>query len=527
MVPSAIAASPEAVARALALAEVARHPQLGVRAALLTSRSLPGQPPLSPPLPLPLIDPVFGVVADFAETGHPTDADRDAAAALCAAAAVSTGGTEAALGPLLRDILSGLISTPMPVVTTELKKVQADGVVLVPLPTVEGIGGGGARTRSVPALVLEVKVSGGTDPWFQNAVYYLHYLPWEVLPSGDRVLPEALLSAEPRLPALLLDLTPGGVLLLRGAALTLPAASTEVLGTAILATDSGSFMRVARLLGAVRIGVAALQSRYRGLRLAAGGGPAVALPSAMDAAALFNSRELARLGITLHDVCMPDRLVFRGRIASLDGAGGGGGGAGGGGGGGARAPTEVVVKFVRGAYGADAHRHAADAGHAPALLHVWPWPGGWRVIVMDALTPMVWARLDQGSDEEVRAALAAYDVALAAGGFVHGDLRPSNILVWRLDEPESAEVAAAAGPPAKRPRPSSPAAAAAAAGRGGRGVGVMFVDFDWAGKAGEARYPMLHPMLARVYDTAGAHSGAVITADADRAMIAGGPRPSG
>jgi hypothetical protein len=223
---------------------------------------------------------------------------------------------------------------------------------------------------------------------------------------------------------------------------------------------------------------------------------------------------------------MPNRLVFHATLGAPsddgDGGDGGGGGSGGGGGGGAAAgaTADVVVKFVHGAYGADVHRHAAASRHAPALLHDWPWPGGWRVIVMERLAPEEWAPLDPASPAQTAAARAAYEAVFAARGFVHGDLRASNILVRRGASGPTDDDAAGPEPAAKRPRADAGAGGAGVAGvTTGVEFDVVFLDFDWAGAAGEARYPMLNPVLARVYEPTGARSGALITAAHDRAML--------
>ena len=145
-----------------------------------------------------------------------------------------------------------------------------------------------------------------------------------------------------------------------------------------------------------------------------------------------------------------------------------------------------LLKLVRGAYGTAAHVATAHAGHAPALLGVAPLPGGWTAVVMEALTDG-WREYDARADEERAAAAAAYDAALRVPGNVHGDLRPPNVLV-----------------------------------RGGRGAGpvqVAFLDWDWAGAAGTATYPLgLNPAIAW---PEGAAAGAVVAAHHDERMLRG------
>ena len=72
---------------------------------------------------------------------------------------------------------------------------------------------------------------------------------------------------------------------------------------------------------------------------------------------------------------------------------------------------------------------------------------------------------------------------LHSGGFVHGDVRDTNLLV-KVDG----------------------------------GLGVLFVDFDWAGKAGEARYPM-NVNRADIPRPEGARNGRFIRPEDDVEMI--------
>ncbi|KAI0808275.1 hypothetical protein C8Q74DRAFT_1363676 [Fomes fomentarius] len=115
--------------------------------------------------------------------------------------------------------------------------------------------------------------------------------------------------------------------------------------------------------------------------------------------------------------------------------------------------VEVLVKFTA-EYNADAHRILAKAGFAPALHACVPVCGGLKMVVMDRVQGENAWNAEQRDElpltvyESVRSAIEVLHLA----GFVFGDLRLPNIMCL----PD------------------------------GR---AMLVDFDWVGKADEARYP--------------------------------------
>ena len=119
-----------------------------------------------------------------------------------------------------------------------------------------------------------------------------------------------------------------------------------------------------------------------------------------------------------------------------------------------------VVKLIARRCGADAHRQAHNAGAAPALLRVAVLPGGWRVVAVERLdAENGWHALDRSQPGQLEAVRAAWRRGIAAHGSVHGNLRNANIIV-----------------------------------HGARGLApllaVRFIDFDWAGRAGEVCYPL-------------------------------------
>lgn len=150
----------------------------------------------------------------------------------------------------------------------------------------------------------------------------------------------------------------------------------------------------------------------------------------------------------------------------------------------------LCIKFTR-TYGADVHRFLAARGFAPQLRQIIYIGGGWNMVVMDRSSsrykPLSQSVLDSESKARVR--LMAMDIAtlLSSRGFVHGDLRDTNILL----ESEALEQG---------------------------GVKLHVIDYDWAGPVGEVKYPdrvntedIKRPM--------GVKSGAVIEVEHDKEMI--------
>ncbi|KAF8316230.1 uncharacterized protein EI90DRAFT_3173059 [Cantharellus anzutake] len=130
--------------------------------------------------------------------------------------------------------------------------------------------------------------------------------------------------------------------------------------------------------------------------------------------------------------------------------------------------TKVVVKFVTD-YGADVHRAMEDEGFAPKLLYcgpvkvipAMPGYGKLKMVVMDYVAGNTLAdvlKSEEGcaarnSPIERLGALRNIIKSLHAKHFVYGDLRSPNIMITTEGK-------------------------------------VQLIDFDWAGKHGEARYPL-------------------------------------
>ncbi len=96
------------------------------------------------------------------------------------------------------------------------------------------------------------------------------------------------------------------------------------------------------------------------------------------------------------------------------------------------------------------------------VLQVEPLRGGWQLLEMEWLPQPEWRRLSVLTGGELGEALGAVREALecahSATGMVHGDVRPPNCLVRRDTE-------------------------------GAGSWQVRFVDFEWAGREGQATYP--------------------------------------
>ena len=85
----------------------------------------------------------------------------------------------------------------------------------------------------------------------------------------------------------------------------------------------------------------------------------------------------------------------------------------------------VVVKFVRTSYGKVVHEFLARHNLAPKLFSVSPLPGGWLAVVMEKVEGVPISTPSSVIKESLRTAIQL----MHDQGYVHGDLRPQNILV--------------------------------------------------------------------------------------------------
>lgn len=145
---------------------------------------------------------------------------------------------------------------------------------------------------------------------------------------------------------------------------------------------------------------------------------------------------------------------------------------------------DVCVKFVY-RYSRAVHDFCASSGFAPRLRGFDSIPGGWWMVTMDYVNDeyeeleMLTMDARAHFHEEITATIEK----LHQRGFVHGDIRASNILVKKNGEP-----------------------------------GIKLIDFDWAGVIGEVRYPM-NVNRVQIGRPEGAYDGELIMANHDIDMV--------
>jgi serine/threonine protein kinase len=143
---------------------------------------------------------------------------------------------------------------------------------------------------------------------------------------------------------------------------------------------------------------------------------------------------------------------------------------------------KICIKFVR-RYSKEAHRKCSSLGFAPALRGFQPIPGGWYMVVMDFIDNTYHELEDSYAKASFETEIREKVTSLHQAGYVHGDIRTTNIMVKRDCTP-----------------------------------GIMLVDFDWAGVPEEVRYPM-NVNNEEIKRPSGADDGELILADHDLKMI--------
>ncbi|KAJ4469916.1 hypothetical protein C8J55DRAFT_479460 [Lentinula edodes] len=118
---------------------------------------------------------------------------------------------------------------------------------------------------------------------------------------------------------------------------------------------------------------------------------------------------------------------------------------------------DIIVKFGYGPYGVEAHQAAAESGFAPALLSHSNLAGGWWMVVMENLESDFqpcddFDILEPPCKDAITECVSKFHTM----GFVHGDLRDTNVFVRRKQD----------------------------------GWECQLIDYDWAGREGEVVYPI-------------------------------------
>jgi hypothetical protein len=196
------------------------------------------------------------------------------------------------------------------------------------------------------------------------------------------------------------------------------------------ASDDDMRMQIARCLGATKKAILALKDYYEfELPHITALRPHLAFPHPSK----YHSLD----GATTHEFKYlshldEDKLVFCGAVDN----------------------DKICIKFVR-RYSMEAHVRCSSLGFAPTLKGFERIPGGWYIVVMDFIEDE-YHNLETSPDKasfesEVRVSVES----LHEAGFVHGDIRSANIMVKKDGSP-----------------------------------GIMILDFDWAGLAGQVKYPM-------------------------------------
>jgi len=143
---------------------------------------------------------------------------------------------------------------------------------------------------------------------------------------------------------------------------------------------------------------------------------------------------------------------------------------------------KICIKFVR-RYSKEAHMTCSKLGFAPALRGFQEIPGQWYMVVMDYIGDEYHGLDESPLKASFEPAIRSKVSLLHQEGFVHGDIRTTNVMVEKIGV-----------------------------------LKVMLLDFDWAGVIGQVTYPM-NVNNETVKRPWGAHDGELIKAEHDIAMI--------
>ncbi|KAG9053841.1 hypothetical protein FS842_006981 [Serendipita sp. 407] len=226
-------------------------------------------------------------------------------------------------------------------------------------------------------------------------------------------------------------------------------------------------MAIAKIAGALENALAGLLAYYKAFNSPAPSMPIKHLLFHFPYQNSYLDSELGpRISFTYTQRPFEDRLIFLGK--ELEGS-----------------KRQIMIKFTR-TYSSAVHKELAGLGYAPALHGLQRLPGGWYMVVMEYL--------DEGEDwmmlydlppqlrDGFRPTINTVVDHLHKKGYVHGDIQVGNLFVNI------------------------------------KSGTVKFLDFDEAGVAGEAKYPM-NWNTTTVNRPYGAYGGQLITQEHDLFMV--------
>ncbi|KAF5386517.1 hypothetical protein D9757_005879 [Collybiopsis confluens] len=402
--------------------------QSSINTALLDGRfTLTGPSTVAPPVEL--YHPVFGrfIQRCKEEIEIPEEILLHTASLLRSASRVAV--KESPRDTDSRDILTQILGVPLEHISNQDK--SSSDYMSVALTSM-GI--------NAASMVTEVKAemgSGGSDPSTQSALSYARFY---CRPERTQIRESC------SCPAFLIGLAGPWIVVMGAIFTSRPIVQRlvpyEWLGRSRL-FDDRQVLRIARLLYALRLSVVELNEYYAKLRQPDIVRPGCIHPRFCPSITSF-SIDKTRIPF-VYDRPLEDNhacIVFK--VTRTD------------------TQTPVVIKFVR-QYGCDAHRLMAANGMAPKLLSHTPLGGCYDELSVVAMEFVQGKTLEDVYDpsqplpEPVKNRIREALDILAEGGFVFGDLRRTNVMLADGEEP--------------------------------LGERIRFIDFDWAAKDGEMRYP--------------------------------------
>ncbi|KAF8325651.1 uncharacterized protein EI90DRAFT_2931653, partial [Cantharellus anzutake] len=223
------------------------------------------------------------------------------------------------------------------------------------------------------------------------------------------------------------------------------------------ASDVNMHMQTARFLGATRKAIFALNHYYKSELPQITVNPTVNFLYPTDFISLDSGENCAFEYLSWLD---HKRLLFSGTAGD----------------------KKIFIKFTH-RYSKDAHLKCVALKCAPALEGFQDIPGGWHMVVMGLIGDDYHELRCSDMKASFKSEIERKVTDLHQNEFVHGDIRTTNIMVRKDGKP-----------------------------------GILLVNFDWAGKIGEVRYPM-NVNDVEIKRPEGASDDQLIKAEHDIAMI--------